>query len=133
MRDLTRFEDKKLKAVTNNDIGGGAHVSISIENGLSRWSCCRHAVTLQIMDRALVTVAMTRLEGGCNVSMVQVMDLECEGKAGVGLDELRWIHRHKTAALLKVAVISGGWGACVGFSLFFISTCHSFSIRYKAR
>lgn len=32
----------------------------------------------------------------------QVMDMECEGKDGVGLDELRWIHRHKTAALLKV-------------------------------
>lgn len=30
------------------------------------------------------------------------MDLECEGKDGVGLDELRWIHRHKTGALLKV-------------------------------
>ena len=33
---------------------------------------------------------------------VQVMDLECEGKAGVGLSELTWIHTHKTAALLKV-------------------------------
>lgn len=30
------------------------------------------------------------------------MDLECEGKAGVGLKELTWIHTHKTAALLKV-------------------------------
>lgn len=29
------------------------------------------------------------------------MDLECEDKE-VGLDELRWIHRHKTGALLKV-------------------------------
>jgi hypothetical protein len=32
----------------------------------------------------------------------QVMDLECEGKSGVGLKELTWIHTHKTAALLKV-------------------------------
>jgi hypothetical protein len=30
------------------------------------------------------------------------MDLECEGKMGVGLPELTWIHTHKTAALLKV-------------------------------
>lgn len=34
--------------------------------------------------------------------VLQVMDLECEGKAGVGLSELTWIHTHKTAALLKV-------------------------------
>ena len=32
------------------------------------------------------------------------MDLECEGKAGVGIPELTWIHTHKTAALLKVGV-----------------------------
>jgi len=32
----------------------------------------------------------------------QVMGLECEGKAGVGLKDLTWIHTHKTAALLKV-------------------------------
>eukprot|EP00472_Partenskyella_glossopodia_P004555 CAMPEP_0197521266 /NCGR_PEP_ID=MMETSP1318-20131121/6549_1 /TAXON_ID=552666 /ORGANISM="Partenskyella glossopodia, Strain RCC365" /LENGTH=246 /DNA_ID=CAMNT_0043073171 /DNA_START=422 /DNA_END=1162 /DNA_ORIENTATION=- len=37
----------------------------------------------------------------------QIMDLECEGKTGVGLDDLRWIHRHKTGALLRAAVASG--------------------------
>ena len=37
---------------------------------------------------------------------VQVKDLECEGKEGVSLDELRWIHRHKTGALLKVRIAS---------------------------
>jgi len=35
------------------------------------------------------------------------MDLECEAKEGVTLDELRWIHTHKTATLLQVAVASG--------------------------
>ena len=35
------------------------------------------------------------------------MDLECEGKTNVGLDDLRWIHTHKTATLLQVAVASG--------------------------
>ncbi|CAM9367482.1 unnamed protein product [Ectocarpus sp. 8 AP-2014] len=34
--------------------------------------------------------------------MYQVMDLECEDK-DVGLEELRWIHRHKTGALLKAS------------------------------
>lgn len=39
----------------------------------------------------------------------QVMDLECEGKSSddVTLDDLRWIHVHKTATLLQVAVASG--------------------------
>mmetsp|Transcript_184 Transcript_184/g.488 ORF Transcript_184/g.488 Transcript_184/m.488 type:complete len:381 (-) Transcript_184:114-1256(-) len=37
----------------------------------------------------------------------QVMDLECEGKSGVTMDDLRWIHRHKTGALLRAAVASG--------------------------
>jgi geranylgeranyl diphosphate synthase type II len=36
-----------------------------------------------------------------------VMDLECEAKTGVTLDDLRWIHTHKTATLLQVAVASG--------------------------
>eukprot|EP00466_Bigelowiella_natans_P016548 jgi/Bigna1/53420/estExt_Genewise1Plus.C_190127 len=37
----------------------------------------------------------------------QVMDLDCEGKSGVTQDELQWIHRHKTGALLRAAVASG--------------------------
>jgi len=35
------------------------------------------------------------------------MDLECEGKSGVTLEDLTWIHTHKTATLLQVAVASG--------------------------
>ncbi len=34
----------------------------------------------------------------------QVMDLECENKVGVTLEDLEWIHLHKTAALLKVII-----------------------------
>lgn len=37
----------------------------------------------------------------------QVMDLECEAKPGTTLDELKWIHIHKTGTLLQVAVASG--------------------------
>lgn len=32
----------------------------------------------------------------------KVMDIENEGKDDVTLETLRWIHRHKTGALLKV-------------------------------
>jgi geranylgeranyl diphosphate synthase type II len=35
------------------------------------------------------------------------MDLECEAKDDVTLDDLRWIHTHKTATLLVVSVASG--------------------------
>lgn len=35
------------------------------------------------------------------------MDLECEQKSDATIDELRWIHTHKTATLLQVSVASG--------------------------
>jgi geranylgeranyl diphosphate synthase type II len=35
------------------------------------------------------------------------MDLECENKEGVSLEDLEWIHMHKTAALLKFSVCAG--------------------------
>jgi len=57
--------------------------------------------TLDVIARLGQSVGAVGLAGG------QVKDLECEAKAGVELSELTWIHTHKTAALLKVAVASG--------------------------
>ncbi|MEM8806946.1 MAG: geranylgeranyl diphosphate synthase CrtE [Cyanobacteria bacterium P01_G01_bin.38] len=37
----------------------------------------------------------------------QIVDLASEGKSDVSLETLNFIHRHKTAALLEVAVVSG--------------------------
>eukprot|EP00624_Nannochloropsis_granulata_P001777 evm.model.NODE_18742_length_6710_cov_21.964680.3 len=56
---------------------------------------------VSVIARLAASVGATGLAGG------QVMDLECEGKQGVGLQELTWIHTHKTAALLKVSVAAG--------------------------
>lgn len=56
---------------------------------------------LDVVMRLGTAVGPKGLAGG------QVMDLECEGKDEVSLDELRWIHTHKTATLLQVAVASG--------------------------
>jgi geranylgeranyl diphosphate synthase, type II len=56
---------------------------------------------LDVLQRLGQSVGPKGLAGG------QVMDLECEGKDGVTLDDLRWIHTHKTATLLVVAVASG--------------------------
>lgn len=59
---------------------------------------------LDVITRLGKSVGPKGLAGG------QVMDLICEGKRGkrdVTIDDLRWIHTHKTAALLDVAVASG--------------------------
>lgn len=56
---------------------------------------------LDVIIRLGKSVGPVGLAGG------QVMDLECEGKEGVTLEDLTWIHTHKTATLLQVAVASG--------------------------
>jgi len=56
---------------------------------------------VEVLRRLGKSVGPVGLAGG------QVMDLQCEGKEGVTLDQLRWIHAHKTAALLQVSVTCG--------------------------
>jgi len=56
---------------------------------------------LDVIMRLGKSVSAEGLAGG------QVMDLECEGKPGTTLDDLKWIHIHKTATLLQVAVAAG--------------------------
>ncbi len=56
-----------------------------------------------------VIVRLGRSVGPKGLAGGQVMDLECEGKPvdEVTLEDLRWIHTHKTATLLQIAVASG--------------------------
>mmetsp|Transcript_22441 Transcript_22441/g.52974 ORF Transcript_22441/g.52974 Transcript_22441/m.52974 type:complete len:353 (-) Transcript_22441:1049-2107(-) len=59
---------------------------------------------LDVVTRVGKCVGAKGLVGG------QVLDLLCEGKRGkrdVTVDDLKWIHTHKTAALLVVAVSCG--------------------------
>ena len=58
---------------------------------------------LDVIVRLGKSVGPKGLAGG------QVMDLECEGRkeGDVTLDDLAWIHTHKTAALLQVSVAAG--------------------------
>lgn len=56
---------------------------------------------VEVIARLGKSVGAEGLAGG------QVMDLECEGRPGTTLEDLRWIHTHKTATLLQVAVASG--------------------------
>mmetsp|Transcript_96425 Transcript_96425/g.245025 ORF Transcript_96425/g.245025 Transcript_96425/m.245025 type:complete len:382 (-) Transcript_96425:64-1209(-) len=56
---------------------------------------------LEVLRRLGESVGPVGLAGG------QVMDLECEAKHTATIDELQWIHEHKTAALLEIAVVGG--------------------------
>jgi len=56
---------------------------------------------LDVVVRLGKCVGFKGLAGG------QVMDLECEAKEGVTVEDLAWIHLHKTAALLEVSVACG--------------------------
>ncbi|CAM9618272.1 unnamed protein product [Sphacelaria rigidula] len=82
-------------------LAGDALLSKSFEHTAKFTKGVEPGRVVQVIARLGEAVGEIGLAGG------QVMDLECEGKAGVGLDELRWIHRHKTAALLKVACTCG--------------------------
>jgi len=60
------------------------------------------------LERILdVVIRLGKSVGPIGLAGGQVMDLECEGKSGVTLEDLTWIHTHKTATLLQVAVASG--------------------------
>lgn len=59
------------------------------------------ARVLDVVVRLGKSVGPKGLAGG------QVMDLECEAKSEATLEDLSWIHTHKTATLLQVSVASG--------------------------
>jgi len=56
---------------------------------------------LQVIVEVGKSVGSEGLVGG------QVVDIKSEGDDNVGLDTLKYIHEHKTAALLESAVVSG--------------------------
>ncbi|MEO1589827.1 MAG: geranylgeranyl diphosphate synthase CrtE [Cyanobacteria bacterium J06632_22] len=63
---------------------------------------------LQVIQRLGKAVGAAGLVGG------QIVDLDSEGKPDVNLETLNFIHRHKTAALLEVSVVSGALLAGAG-------------------
>jgi geranylgeranyl diphosphate synthase type II len=56
---------------------------------------------LQVIARLASAVGAAGLVGG------QVVDLESEGKADISLETLKFIHKHKTGALLEACVVCG--------------------------
>jgi geranylgeranyl diphosphate synthase type II len=76
---------------------------------------------LDVIIRLGKSVGPVGLAGG------QVMDLECEAKKDVTLEDLTWIHTHKTATLLQVAVASGA--ILGGASKEEVKACEKFALN----
>ena len=82
-------------------LAGDALLSTSFEHVAAHTKGIPAERTVEVLRRLGTSVGAYGLAGG------QVMDLECENKEGVTLQDLEWIHLHKTAALLKVSVAAG--------------------------
>jgi geranylgeranyl diphosphate synthase, type II len=75
-----------------------------------------------------VVVRLGRSVGPKGLAGGQVMDLICEGKGDdVTLEDLRWIHTHKTATLLQVSVACGA--ILGGASPKEVQACEEFAMK----
>jgi len=63
--------------------------------------------TVSVERKLELIIRMGKACGPMGLAGGQVHDLECEGKNDVTLTDLRWIHHHKTAALLELAAVGG--------------------------
>jgi geranylgeranyl diphosphate synthase, type II len=82
-------------------LAGDALLSTSFEHVATHTKGVPAERIIEVIRRLGTSVGAYGLAGG------QVKDLECENKDGVTLQDLEWIHMHKTAALLKVSVSAG--------------------------
>lgn len=109
--DLPTMDNDKLRrgkptnhVVYGEDIAilaGDALLSTSIEYLAKHSKDIPAARLVEVIHRITESIGVYGLVGG------QVKDLECENKEGVTLEDLEWIHLHKTASLLKVSVAVG--------------------------
>ena len=82
-------------------LAGDALLSTSFEHVARETKGIPAERTVEVLRRLGTSVGAYGLAGG------QVMDLMCENKNATTVEDLEWIHLHKTAALLKVAVAAG--------------------------
>lgn len=102
-------------------LAGDALLSTSFEHVAQNTKGVSPERVLEVIVRLGKSVGAVGLAGG------QVMDLECEAKTGVTLEELTWIHTHKTAALLQVAVAAGA--ILGGASPDEVAACEKFALN----
>ncbi|MEA5417994.1 farnesyl diphosphate synthase [Spirulina sp. CCNP1310] len=82
-------------------LAGDALLAYAFEFIADRTENVPPAQVLQVIARLGRAVGAAGLVGG------QVVDLESEGKTDITVEELSFIHTHKTGALLEVCVTSG--------------------------
>jgi geranylgeranyl diphosphate synthase type II len=82
-------------------LAGDALLSTSFEHVAVHTKNVPAERVVDVLRRLGSSVGAYGLAGG------QVQDLECENRPGVTMEDLEWIHLHKTAKLLQVSVASG--------------------------
>lgn len=103
-------DDYRRGKLTNHKVFG-EDIAILAGDGLLAYAFEHVAIETKNVpaDRLLRIVAILgRAVGAAGLVGGQVVDLESEGKGGISLDTLNFIHNHKTAALLEASVTSGG-------------------------
>ena len=111
--DLPAMDDDDLRRGSpTNHVVFGDDVAILAGDALlsTSFEHCADGSTKAGVDPKTIVECIRRLGeavGAVGLAGGQVMDLECEAKQGVTLDELTWIHTHKTAKLLEVSVATG--------------------------
>jgi geranylgeranyl diphosphate synthase type II len=102
-------DDYRRGKLTNHKVFG-EDIAILAGDGLLAYAFEHVAVETKDVpaDRVLRIVAILgRAVGAAGLVGGQVVDLQSEGKSGISLETLNFIHNHKTAALLEASVISG--------------------------
>lgn len=103
-------DDYRRGQLTNHKVYG-ENIAILAGDGLLAYAFEHIAVHTRDVpaERVLQVVAhVGRAAGAAGLVGGQVVDLESEGNPDVSEETLRFIHTHKTAALLEACVISGG-------------------------
>ena len=82
-------------------LAGDALLSTSFEHVAAHTKGVPAERVVDVLRRLGTCVGAVGLAGG------QAMDIKCEADPNVSLDDLTWIHTHKTAALLQASVACG--------------------------
>ncbi|MEM8604290.1 MAG: geranylgeranyl diphosphate synthase CrtE [Cyanobacteria bacterium P01_H01_bin.121] len=102
-------DDYRRGKLTNHKIYGD-DIAILAGDGLLAYAFEHVATQTQGVEPEHLLDVVARLGravGAAGLVGGQVVDLESEGKTDITVEQLTFIHTHKTAALLEVSVVSG--------------------------
>ncbi|KAJ8602200.1 hypothetical protein CTAYLR_003609 [Chrysophaeum taylorii] len=129
--DLPSMDDDDLRrGKPTNHVVYGEDVAILAGDALLSTSfahCAKGSSEARVPAERIVEVIRRLGEAVSEVGLAggQVMDLECEAKTDVALEDLTWIHTHKTAKLLEVSVAAGA--VLAGASPHDVSLCETYA------